>query len=98
MSWSSKTYTAQRWSDPDWIGYLVSELSAYPAISVVPRRTRVTRVPTESVDAAIDGTVRVFDSTDIAAFRLRVEHPHITTAQAVVLNAYYARWGGDNLD
>ena len=68
--------------------------NVYPAVSIVPRRTYVTRKQTETFDVAIDGTVRIADASAQAAYSLRVVHDYITADHLAWMRAYFTAWAG----
>jgi hypothetical protein len=90
MTWASKRYDAVNWHGAPWMGIISSE---YPSAALVPRRTTVSRINTETSMVAEDGTVRISDVAAKAAYRLRLEHPYITLAQLQYLRLYFDAWG-----
>lgn len=90
MTWASPRYDPVNWHGGPWMGIISSE---YPASVLVPRRTTVQRVNTEAPMIAEDGSVRLSDLAAKSAYRIRVEHPYITSSHLAYLRAYFLAWG-----
>ncbi len=88
--WASKRYDAVNWHGAPWMGIINSE---YPAAALIPRRTTVSRINTETAMVAEDGTVRLSDVAAVSAYRIRIEHPYLTLTQVQYLRTYFTTWG-----
>lgn len=89
MSWTTPRYDAVRWHGAVWMGIIAQ---TYPPVSLIPRKTTVSRVQTERFYVSEDGSVRISDVSDKSAYRLRIEHPYITAAQLAYLRSYFNAW------
>lgn len=92
--WISPRWDAVAWHGGPWMGIISS---VYPVAGLVPRRTTVQRVNTETVQVAEDGSVRLSDLAAKSAYRIRIEHPYLTSAQLAFLRAYFVAWGNTNI-
>lgn len=94
MSWSAEEWLSNNWFPFRWYATTGADplSNVYPAASVVPRKTSVSRIPVENYDVAIDGTVRLLDPAARAAYQLQITHAHMNAAQLETLRTFFAAW------